>query len=455
MKTVALPLETKVREYYGKLWLGLNLAERGYRSVIGPSYEIDTTLDISEPDIYLSKDPGDGSIDFFDRLRSSGIIVCGLDTEGKLASSLDRFLKNNRIVLNHIDALFTWGPIHKEKLSEIYKTTDNVYVTGNPRFDLLYKPLSDIYNDEASKIQNQFSDYILFTSSFSDANPFDYKQFRKKQTEVLGEFDTTRLNYIIRNYYRFLECIMYVQKNFPEMNIVLRPHPGEDQTVYDNLDDWYDNIHVRHTGDVRSWILGAESVIHFNCTTGVESALMKTPVISYEPINENKDKKYLPQIVSRSVSDLDDLQNQLSNWLSNKNKYTMTSEQQNHARKYLGQLNSSAADNICDLIDAFSYQSNKKYSELRPDPLQRFERNIRVTKFSNYASLIYNIFTNDYDIKQLLEQNKVSKADQKFPGLDKKEIKEDIKKFVSSADISAARVKKVDYTNNTYYIIPK
>jgi len=394
-------------------------------------------------------------VEFFDALRSSGIVVCGLDTEGKLASSIDRFLKNKRILLDHIDAVFSWGSIHKEKLSEIYESTDNVYVTGNPRFDLLYKPLCNIYKDEASNIQDQFGDYILFTSSFSDANPFDYKQFRKKQTEVLGEFNTTRLNYIIRNYYRFLECIMYVQENFPEMNVVLRPHPGEDQTAYDNLDNWYDNIHVRHTGDVRSWILGAKSVIHFNCTTGVESALMETPVISYEPINKNGNEKYLPQIVSKSVSDLDDLQNQLSSWLNNKNKYTMTSEQQDHAREYLGQLDSSAAENICDLIDTIDCQSNKKHSDVRPDHLQRFERNIRITKYSNYASLIYNILTGDYGVKQLLEQNNISKADQKFPGLNKKEIKEDITKFTSSSDISAARVKKVDYTNNSYYIIPQ
>ena len=75
-------METKVREFDGKLWLGLHLLARGHRVVLGPAGEVKASLHRTTPDVYVSKDPGDNSADFFDALRRAGCRVCGLPTEG-------------------------------------------------------------------------------------------------------------------------------------------------------------------------------------------------------------------------------------------------------------------------------------------------------------------------------------------------------------------------------------
>jgi surface carbohydrate biosynthesis protein len=82
MSTVAIPIETKVRELDGKLWLGLHLLARDHSVVLGPAGEVKASLHRTAPDMYISKDLGDGNVDFFDALRAAGCRVCGLPTEG-------------------------------------------------------------------------------------------------------------------------------------------------------------------------------------------------------------------------------------------------------------------------------------------------------------------------------------------------------------------------------------
>ena len=55
MRTAAIPVETKVRELDGKLWLALNLVERGFRVAVGRLAALNSGLDLLKPDIYLGK----------------------------------------------------------------------------------------------------------------------------------------------------------------------------------------------------------------------------------------------------------------------------------------------------------------------------------------------------------------------------------------------------------------
>ena len=95
MATIGLPVETKARELYGKLWLSLNLIERGHHVVFGPSYEVKRTLYRTQPDIYITKTPRDTEISFFKKLQNAGVKICGLDTEGAVYASMDDFAENS------------------------------------------------------------------------------------------------------------------------------------------------------------------------------------------------------------------------------------------------------------------------------------------------------------------------------------------------------------------------
>jgi len=61
-----------VPELDGKLWLGLNFLARGHSVVLDLAGEVKASLHRTAPDVYISKDPGDGSVVFLDAPQAAG-----------------------------------------------------------------------------------------------------------------------------------------------------------------------------------------------------------------------------------------------------------------------------------------------------------------------------------------------------------------------------------------------
>jgi surface carbohydrate biosynthesis protein len=64
---------------------------------------------------------------------------------------------------------------------------------------------------------------------------------------------------------------------------MVRPHPSKNTYIYGSYLYRHTDIHIHKRFEVRPWILESKAVIHNSCTTGVEAALLNTPVIAYVP----------------------------------------------------------------------------------------------------------------------------------------------------------------------------
>ncbi len=85
---------------------------------------------------------------------------------------------------------------------------------------------------------------------------------------------------------------------FPDINFVLRPHPDENTTVYNNAFDGIHNLHVVGAGSVHPWIKASLAVIHHDCTTGLEAVMAGKPTISFVPRTHESITAWLPIYVS-------------------------------------------------------------------------------------------------------------------------------------------------------------
>lgn len=447
MKTVAIPIETKVREFDGKLWLGLNLVSRGYRVILGPHYEVTSTFDITEPDIYFTKDPGDPDINIFKRLRSAGISVCGLDTEGAVFESLDQFGHNKKEILNHLDAFFAWGEKPADEVRQHHDDDHNLHVSGNPRFDLLQPNLRFIYQNQAKPFIEQYGEYILVNGSFGLANPIKAgKVVEEKRYDSVDQLYT----HAYRVFHSFMEAIYYLQDEFPETDIIIRPHPSEDNTTYENAFERHTHVHVEDTGDVRAWIAGASLTVHHTSTTGIESALLGVPVVSYRPIQNEDYESVLPQVVSKKALNREVLAECVSRSLDNNQPYGMDAEQTAHLKQYFHNVDVSAADIICDVVDSLEIRTEKNYESLKPDRTGAVERRI---KNSRWATEIISV----YDTVQWLagnESNQKRRAyrKQKFPGLEEYEIVDRIDEFKQVLELGSVSIEDVPLTNDTFVL---
>lgn len=447
MAAVALPIETKVRELYGKLWLSSHLLKRGYDVIIGTSWEVDSTLYFTQPDFYISKDPSDENIEFFDLLRESGVRTYGLATEGGIGSGLDRWVSNRTEVLNHLDGFFCWGKAQQEILSSNYQNTSAVLNTGNPRFDLLCSRFRSLYDHFASPLREEYSPFILVNTNFGYANPFDRDLQFSKIEQLFGDVDNSIIRDEARTFYSFLEGILYLAEEI-NMNIVIRPHPGEDQRWYHEAFAPYEDIYVTHEGDVRTWISAADVVIHHDCTTGIESVLMGSAVVSYRPIDSDNSSSKISQAVSRETFDRDDLLSVVKNLVLDGNN-ELSSQQSDNLRPWFQNVDSCAALAICEVFDDHGDIPQKNYQHFKPTLFSSIEMYLKTTRWETPIARVYD------KVQKLQAEESTKKRrqknNQKFPTLSENEIRK-ILNLIDSNQPSNIKISKVTMTSDTYLL---
>lgn len=453
MSTVAIPIETKVRELDGKIWLSLNLIENGHKVILGPSGEIYNSLDVSGPDIIVRKDAGGGSIDFIEQLQSTGIVVCALNTEGGVFSSPKKFAQNKKDVLNHIDAYFAWGQAPAEAIQRQYDSpTDNLYVTGNPRFDILQPTLRSFYERQATTYQEKYGEYVLVNGNFAMANPHGDHVLDKVE-EIYDGIDRSKLNFSSRIFHLFLDTIHHMAAELEGLTIIVRPHPSEKNATHQREFQRYENVHVDDTGDVRAWIAGAQAVVHHDCTTGIESALMGTPTVSYRPIKEPTYEATLPQRVSDEVNSSDALCDYVSKAVSHSDPYVLSSDQKSELKRYFHNVDESAAENICEIINELEHPESTTVNELSPSFFDRLERRIKSSRWSTQAVGLYDTAHRLAGNPEKRRQRQYRKK--KFPGLNKEELTETIEAFEDVADVGPVSIEAVPLTKNTFELQPE
>ena len=108
----------------------------------------------------------------------------------------------------------------------------------------------------------------------------------------------------------FQRLIPALDKAFSDHTIIVRPHPTENQEVYQRIADQCERVRVTNEGNVVPWLMGAKALIHNGCTTGVEAYLMRVPAISYRAtINKVYDDGFyrLPNMLSHQCFDFEEL----------------------------------------------------------------------------------------------------------------------------------------------------
>lgn len=452
LRTVVLPIETKVREYHGKLWLGLNLAQRGYKVVLGPAVEVRAALDIIQPDIYATVKTRDKNIDNLQKLQSAGVRICVLPTEGQWAGgTMDRFTYKKDEVFEYVDCYFVWGTAYRTVLEEsVNRSLDCVYVTGNPRFDLLSEPLDMIYDARAESLRDEYGEYVLFNTNFNTANPYDRVLNERSQEWIdpdgLNPEEQIRESKILHS---FIHAVYSLQESSYEGDIILRPHPGEDHDTYEREFDWLSDVHVEHYGDVRSWIRGAKAVIHHNCTTGIESALLSSPVISYNPHGVKEYGMDIPRKVSDIVTNEENLINKIIDSEASTERLMESASKQELLGQYLSNTGGNGAEKVCNVVETLDLSSEKSWEQFRPTTSERLKWRVKASMVSDEATYIYRQLTGG------IGDAAIGKTDQKFPGLKSSELKSDIKLFRDVTNISGVDVSPVQRTNNTFSLRPE
>lgn len=247
------------------------------------------------------------------KLINSQISYSVLDTEGGLFMDIPNTDENtytitlpkDPVLRQNLAQYFLWG---NETTSELIKRKlfddTKLFCLGTPRMDFFSSPLKQLISSKQSL--NHRNPMILINTSFAGNNPrysnraaemkmliqkFNYTE--KFITEFFDNLDKTHLAYI--------ELTLFLAKKFPNIDFVLRPHPFENEEVYKNKFASQPNIKVILQGSAAEWITQSVALVHFECSTAIEAAVLGIPVFS---LSEFKYVRPLQHI--QSISDYAD-----------------------------------------------------------------------------------------------------------------------------------------------------
>ncbi|NBJ71657.1 MULTISPECIES: surface carbohydrate biosynthesis protein [Clostridia] len=279
-KWLYLPVEVKVRELDAKLLLSYYAASQGYAVIIGEHKMVELALNHYPSGVFFSKGyPYHVGQEVITSVKQKGHKIVELDEEGLIIQGNDLYLQDRaRGELQiQLEQIYCWGDFQKQILSRSSKAIGNKsHVTGSPRIDLLTPKYREVYTEEVKQLRSQYGTFILVNTRFSQYNAVSGIKEVHPQSK-----------YMKRLYEYFLQMITDVSKVFPQLNIIIRPHPGENFTVYKQIFSSQANIHVLHEGNIIKWLLAADVVIHNGCTSSVEAFLLEKNIITYVPITSS------------------------------------------------------------------------------------------------------------------------------------------------------------------------
>ena len=287
-KSVVLVVDNPVRDLPSLIILASELIKRGMKVCLTPFYGVGNFVARTNPNIVVLNYARPNNINLIKKLKSKGIQVCVLDTEGGIFSNTgsentyEKTVIKDSSVRGLISKYFVWG----EKLykllrdKEIY-TEDQLLLTGTPRFDTYSGKYKTFINGRKEH------NYILITGSFPTVNSkFQSVEVESKMLIEKFNYEPEYVERLVKNLTSglrlYVEKVCELAKTFPDVDIVYRPHPFEKDSYYDDKFRDYPNIKLIKEGVIAEWIYNAFALIHFESSCALDAVLMNKPCFAFE-----------------------------------------------------------------------------------------------------------------------------------------------------------------------------
>ena len=415
-------IENKKRELDSRIFFALLMNEKGFTVGFGKKQNLYQYSKYLGNGLFMLKSLGERNLQTIINLKKNGHLVSSWDEEGFVTFD-EKFtkLRNNVNCLKEIEYLYAWGSKQKKVLQNFLpEFKEKIVSSGHPRFDILKKKYRSFFEYEKNKIINQYGKFVLITTRFPMGNS-SIAEIRSKIKKP-SEFAIKDTNFQQKTMKVFVEFLKVVSKKFPEIKVILRPHPGENISIWRDICQDFENIKVVYDHqNTCSWILASQYIISTNCHTSMEAYLLGKQSINFAPI-ENKEVEFeIFKKVSHNISKLDDLVNSFSNSL--KNDFKIASKDYdidylldniaNHEKDSIELMYQTIKDTLNKILES----KDKRHSDIN------FLIFRIIKKLKNYKN---NIFQNK-DIKKL--------SSQKFDILTLDEIKEKVQRYNFRFDI--------------------
>ena len=326
--SLIIPVENQVRELDAKVLLACIAAQRGIACIIGSRLELDFHVASFPRSLYLSKSMTARSVKMFDIMKNLGHQIAAWDEEALVHMQPETYYSRrlSPVAIKYVSHLFAWGEDNAYLWHQYPDFPEGIpiYVTGNPRGDMLRPEIHGYFAEEAKELRTAYGDFILINTNFGEVNSFypgqnlflppvnpgEEPKFGLAAVGMSREFAEGLRDYKQAIFEDFKRLIPALEKAFPNYTIIVRPHPTENHQIYHEVASRCERVRVTNEGNVIPWLRVAKALVHNGCTTGIEAYLMCVPAVSYRAtVNEYYDCGFyrLPNFLSHQCFTYDDL----------------------------------------------------------------------------------------------------------------------------------------------------
>jgi surface carbohydrate biosynthesis protein len=306
---VCLIVDNPLRDLEGLILLGRQLATKGATVTLVPMYEQGFDVRALQPDLVLVNYTRPNNADVIKSYRRAGILVGVLDTEGIGGKNPDQFAEMVTSVgcPDLVNLYCVWGQAQYAAFLRRGTVPEKLLnATGCPRYDFCAEPWRAALPKPTVE-----PGYVLINTNFPVVNPrFSNSSSDEEATMVQAGFSPEFARQFVADagqaYRAVLETSINLAKYFTDVQFVLRPHPFENIHSYDAFAT-LPNAHVRQDGTSLEWIAGARLLIHQNCSTAIEAAMLKVEPVSMEWFNTPALRLQAATGVSRGAATENDL----------------------------------------------------------------------------------------------------------------------------------------------------
>jgi len=308
-KVLIIPVEVKNRDFDARLLTAFEAVLSGFKVIIGNQATISRDIDCLPVGIYFDKSLSKNKLGYFEKIKSFGFELVSIDEEGLMVFNNSWTYLKQRVSRETGDissAIFVWGDYEKKFIVDNYSELESkVVVTGNPRVELCRNYYATLYSSVVDNIRSLYGDYILFPSSFVVKHAAGdgyldkvYEDYGIVENREDRELFKSENDYQKKVFDLYVKLVADVAAYFYDKNIIVRPHPSEDESYWKTTFKDVDNVKITKNGNVAAWILGSACVVHSSCTTGLESYLIGKPTISYLPFDDHGYTDHISNLVS-------------------------------------------------------------------------------------------------------------------------------------------------------------
>lgn len=442
-----IPLEVYTREIKAHLLLAATAVSKGYQVLIASPSDLwlYKRLNLLPKGNYLLKNiniPSHSESQYLSFLKEGFDLYCQEQEPSVIFDSFQDYINLMKIKPDQIlpfKAVFCWGKRDANEYKVLFPSKSNIfYNTGSPRADLWskqYLPLRKV------NYITKLKPYILFVLNFGILmgkkhwtdhikNLFDLELMQNDK-----DFENFINNFKEENKigYDMVLAIKNISIKYPNINIVVRPHPSENPEYWKTLFYKQKNIIFSNNSDsLSSWISNSLLVIHNGCTSAVEAVIQKIPVVSYGP-DRAFSKANLPNNLGVKAENLIQLENSINAIINNTNK----NDQLKSENLLSDKISYDKCDSSNTMVDIISNKSKKN------SPF----------KFYHYGLLKISFIKNSKyfvdKIRKFFGNNKLTDVDYK---INKKEVINDLGVI---SEIHKFNSIKIKFISNTTIFLQK